>query len=139
MIEILREIERLKKRINELESRDGPPALADYSSTSTVNGWTSFTYKKIYYAKFSQLVFVMFFIQGTSNATNANFTVPFAAATWDWTGPMVAADNGTWLTNADYYLPNTSQTVALQVDPAGTNWTNSGTKICQGQFWYKAA
>lgn len=52
-------------------------AWTDYSATSTINGWSSFTTKFIQYYKIGKLVTVQFFLSGTSNSATTNFTVPF--------------------------------------------------------------
>ena len=53
-------------------------AWTDYSATSTIVGWTSYTTKEIWYKKIGKIVFVTFHIAGTSDDTVANFTVPFS-------------------------------------------------------------
>jgi len=53
-------------------------AWTDYSSTSTITGWSSFTVQKIYYKKVGDLGVVEFLISGTSNAATASFTLPVA-------------------------------------------------------------
>lgn len=115
-------------------------AWTDYTSTSTVTGWSSFTNKSIYYKKIGRLVFVIFWLDGTSNATTASFTVPFAAQTGA-TGINVAsmgytANNGTQEGNGGVNIAST--TVTLSRVPASTAWTASGGKNCQGSLWYEA-
>src|SRR5205814_10418940 len=55
-------------------------AWMDYSATSTIVVWTSFTSKLIFYKKIGKDVFVQFELTGTSNATTSTFTLPFTMA-----------------------------------------------------------
>ena len=52
------------------------PTWINYSATSTVNGWSSITVKKIFYKVVGDTVYCQFDILGTSNATSASFTLP---------------------------------------------------------------
>ncbi len=118
-------------------------ANADYGSTSTVVGWTSFTTKIIRYAVLGKFVFVAFDIGGTSNTTGASFTLPVASANYTLTyeGMMgETTDNGTLAsTPGRYALATNSSTVTCFKDAANATFTNSGTKRIIGQFWYFSA
>jgi len=113
----------------------------DYSSTSTVVGWASFTSKKIFYKKVGKLVFVVFSIDGTSNATTTTFTLPVATVnsidTW---AAMRTRDN-----NTDQTYPGAIEidaggsTVNCLKDWASNAWTASSRKIINGQFFYQTA
>lgn len=116
-------------------------AFQDYSATSTVTGWASFTTKVIAYKKVGKTVRVAFIINGTSNSTAVSFTLPYAASGLlaSWTGPLgYGYDNTTLLTTQpQWYL--TGSTVNAYPSLALGNWTNVNTKIVQGQFWYETA
>lgn len=111
----------------------------DYSATSTIVGWSSFTTKILYYKKVGKLVFVSFSFIGTSNSTAASFSLPYSAASpTGITIPVNADDNGAQITKAVGYLGDAS-TLSFYVDGGGTGWTNSGSKQVRGQFFYQAA
>lgn len=50
--------------------------ITSLSGTSTVTGWSSYTIFEIYYKKVGNQVTIWFNIEGTSNSTSTNFTVP---------------------------------------------------------------
>ncbi len=109
----------------------------DYSGTSTIVGWTSFTTKKIFYKQLGALVFVSFNLSGTSNSTTTTFTVPIAA---NATNPNVdvacaTLDNGAPVVGMAQ-IPAGSSTVGGYTTYLGAAWTASGTKQFVGQFFY---
>lgn len=111
----------------------------DYSSTSTVVGFSAFTTKLIYYKKVGKLVTLWWQIEGTSNSTALTFTLPYTAAnTLSIITCGFTTDNGTTTTTGGYalILKNTS-TAILRKDMAGTTWSNVGTKEAIGQFTYQ--
>jgi hypothetical protein len=115
-------------------------AFTDYSSTSTVTGWTSFTSKKIFYKKIGKLIFVTFELTGTSNATTASFTLPNSVNTS--VGVQIinfAKDNsGTPVAGTAFMDPNTATVVFIPtVGGSSSGWTNSGTKSVIGQLSYQ--
>lgn len=118
-------------------------AWTDYSGTSTVVGWSSRTYTVINYKKVGKLVYVMFNINGTSNSTSVTFTLPLAAATQansSFEACGVALDNGALQTAPSrIFLGSASSTVTVYKDLTTANWTNSGSKQTNGQFWYQTA
>ena len=58
-------------------------ALTDYSSTSTIVGWSAYTTKQIKYKMIGSVYFVFFNIAGTSNSTTTYFTLPITlSANW---------------------------------------------------------
>lgn len=112
-------------------------AWTDYSSSSTVVGWSSLSTKEIFYKQTGKVVHVIYNLQGTSNANNVTFTLPLAAvatptinawATW-------ASDNST---NTIGYgtLAGGASTVTINKDPAATAWNTSGSKYAIGEFFY---
>ena len=65
---------KLNSVITEVNLLD-PTDWVDYSATSTVVGWSSFTTKIIKYRVIGKQVFYIVNIVGTSNSTTASFTL----------------------------------------------------------------
>jgi len=138
------DIKRLIDRVNYLERL---PTLeytpwTDYSATSTIVGWSSFTVKIIRYKKVGKLVFVAYRIVGTSDSTYASFTLPYTNSA-EGVGTITTVyglDNGTALTSPGVCILSPSgSTVTLYKTWAAGGWTNSGTKNANGQFWFETA
>ena len=112
----------------------------DYSSISTIVGWTSYSSKSIIVNKVGNIVFVNFYITGTSNSTSTTFTVPYTTIS-----------NNTILFNSQYqnnggaqsignaYLNANDTVVHLFTTLNQDGWTASGAKGIQGQFWYQSS
>lgn len=112
-------------------------AWTDYSATSTIVGWSSYTTKQIYYKDIGKTRFVYFYLDGTSNSTSATFTLPSASHNSIQTEASIrCADSGTQQANGVLWLPANSSTVTMYKSTLGA-WTNSGTKTCVGQFTYQ--
>lgn len=115
-------------------------AWQDFSGSSTVTGWSSFTTKNIFYTRIDTLVFVTFTLQGTSNSTSTSFTLPYTAngTNPQLNIPIMAEDNGTQVANAAMgQLAAGSATFNCFTNIGGGAWTGSGTKFVFGQFFYK--
>ena len=113
---------------------------ADYSTQSTVVGWTSFTTKQIYTKKINKTVFVAFDIRGTSNATTATFTLPYTSAMSILRACAFTTDNNINTTTGGLIdLATGASLVNLFKDMAGAAWTALGSKFAVGQFWYESA
>lgn len=112
----------------------------DYSATSTIVGWSSYTTKLIYYKTVGNIVFVSFNLQGTSNSGTTSFTVANAAAAGVAFGGVCwqAVDAGIALaTGAGFTLAAAGSTVDFRSTLAGSGgWTNSGSKTVSGTFFY---
>ncbi len=113
-----------------------------YGGTSTIVGWTSNTSTLINYKKVGNLVFVQFYIDGVSDATNVTFTLPFTQISTNGVELKVAiqvGNNGLPSTTSGLLtLSPNSATVSCFLDMAGAIWTASNNKRVQGQFWYQA-
>ncbi len=109
----------------------------DYSNTSTVTGWSSFTTKQIYYKAIGKLIFVDFNINGISNADSAQFTLPFnrSGATEVRILSAVVMDNGAYQ-SAPGAIRLTTNLVRVYLNGLLTVFTASGRKIVQGQFFF---
>lgn len=112
-------------------------AWINYSASSTIVGWSSFTTKQIYYKDIGKTRFVYFKFDGTSNSTTTSFTLPSASSnTIDCGGQARTDDNG--VTGLGHYvLPANSATVAAYYGVTAAAWTASGTKRLLGQFTYQ--
>ena len=75
------ESQMLASRLDQLDAllsrRTEPDTWIDYSELSIITGWSAYTQKKIFYKLTGNMVWVQFYIYGTSNDTLANFTLPF--------------------------------------------------------------
>lgn len=107
----------------------------DYSATSTVTGWSSFTNKIIRYTVVGKVCIVSFRLNGTSNATSASFTIPFTNVNVvSRVRGCYAKNNGTALTNGGIVWNDSgSATITIYTDWALTaGWTASGVKDIVG-------
>ena len=132
-------IEQLAASIKSMDMVTAVP-WTDYSGTSTIVGWSSYSVKIIRYSKdVKQRVFVEFYITGTSDSTSTTFTLPYSNTT---NPPLLVVlgikDNGTFAVGR-MTLDANSSTVTVYPTISGGSWTNSGTKEIYGQFWYEAA
>lgn len=117
-------------------------AWTDYSSSSTVTGWSSFTNKKIFYKKIGNLIFFMFQLSGTSNSTAVSFTLPYAM-TGDLQLQMLlgtATDTSSTITanNAYFFIQTNGSTVYCYPNAVGSNWSAAGDKALKGQGFYES-
>lgn len=109
-------------------------ALTDYSSTSTVGGWSGSPTKDIRYKLVGKTLTVYYSITGTSNSTSASFTLPYTvnSSLTNSLQPMgVQVDNGVDLNGGNVALTGGSATVSMR-RLGGANFTTSGTKTCIG-------
>jgi len=112
----------------------------DYSATSTVVGWSSFTDKVILYKVIDDAVIINFYIQGTSNATNASFTIANNATIFQNNLGVLIVNNGVFLTTPGRVVANIgSNIINIFRDAVSTVYTNSGVKRVQGEIIIKIA
>lgn len=112
----------------------------DYSSLSTVTGWSSFTAKRIEIKRIGTIRFVRFLIDGTSNSTSASFTLPEANGN---PGAYVGGSLTVNINNGSYPADNMGRmvmspggaTVSITVTNQGM-WVSSGQKYVSGNFFY---
>lgn len=119
---------------------DGFGDWTDYSATSTIIGWSSFTQKNIWYKIKDGYMFVDFYLEGTSNSTSATLTLPNNSAegfsVFRPSGYNV--NNSIVLTNsARIGIPNGTNLVTITRDFTGLTWTGSGVKGIAGQISFK--
>ena len=113
----------------------------DYSDTSSITGFSSYTCKVIRYKKIGRLVFVVFHINGASNSSTKSFTLPAtlnAVGSYDYILMTYAYEqNGAGYRNfARGYI--NSDTLEIYADIAGTGWATSGIVALRGSFFYEA-
>lgn len=111
-------------------------AWTDYSATSTIVGWSSYTTKQIYYKDIGKTRFVTFMLYGTSNSTSASFTLPSASSNTVATNNGIRViDNGAEGAIGLLGLLANSSTVTCYKSLLAA-WTSSGDKLASGQFFY---
>jgi hypothetical protein len=110
----------------------------DYSGTSTIIGWASFSNKELYYKKIGKLVFCQFFIYGASNSINTSFTLPYSNSGGLINVPIVAINNTSEIYGG--IVSNSSGAkFDLFVNVWGGTWSATGDKSTRGQFFYETA
>ena len=126
---------KLNSVITEINLLD-PTDWVDYSATSTIVGWSSFTTKILRYRVIGNQVFVQFQLNGASNSTSLTFTVPnnvrqsMLSACW-------SVNNGAYAQGISVININANTCTGLQ-NGSGI-WTASGSKQFAGQFFYEIA
>ncbi|MFA5084091.1 MAG: hypothetical protein WC475_01735 [Candidatus Paceibacterota bacterium] len=116
-------------------------AWTDYSATSAIVGWSSFTAKAIYVKKIGKTVFVAYDIRGVSNSAATTFTVPYTISNnitpWAF---GYAYDNGGATAGVGLIeISKNGAVITLGKNEVGASFTDSGNKNIIGQFWYEAA
>ena len=112
----------------------------DYSATSTIVGWSSFTVKNIRYYVVGKIVTVFYQFNGTSNSTTTTFTLPFANAGANVFYPIAYTNNGTSGVAAGRTRFLTGDSFAtMAIDWANTAFSASGTKTAAGTIIYEIA
>lgn len=109
--------------------------LIDISETSTIVGWSTLTTKKILMAKQRNILTLFMHIEGTSNDSQATFTLPSniighpeIEKQWE---EVKILNNGAAAVGYATIEAN-SNIIKLYRTFSETNWTNSGTKLCIG-------
>ncbi len=128
---------KLNSVITEINLLD-PTDWIDYSATSTIVGWSSFTTKLIRYRIIGKQMFVSFVIEGTSNSTTTTFTLPQQNKNIPQFQYIYAANNGAFASNSYLYCIANSQTITLYQNNS-TTWAVSGSKQIYGQFFIEIA
>ena len=129
-------VEQLAAAIKTMDMVTSIP-WTDYSGTSTIVGWTSYTQKIIEYKKIGKLVFVNFWLAGESDNVATTFTVPFNEGhSQNPVNTCLTEDDGT---RAIGFVTVNTALAAIYPTAATGAWTNTGDKEIYGQFWYEAA
>ena len=129
----------------QLDGKLTSASWVDYSATSTIVGWASFTTKIIRYQVIGKTVNVWVYISGVSNSATTSITLNYSASAnytiLTYGGGLLSLNNGTsghGYTNVPisssniftfgYWTTATSSTAT---------WTASGTKSIRGFFSYE--
>jgi hypothetical protein len=114
-------------------------AWVDYSATSTIVGWSSFTAKILKYKIVGNMMFVNYGIYGTSNSATTSFTLPNNAVEQAQNGNRTQ-NNGVWYHGNASVLP-ASNVVNFNwwnaFNSTTSTFTASGTKIIYGQLYFE--
>jgi len=141
MDEVIRDLDKLEKRIESLETLESGSGLIDYSAGSTIVGFSSLTVWKIYYKLLiSRTLLVWYnFDTGTSNNAALTFTVPYTSKAFVLyqANPNRAATTG-WAAGYASIAPSTNViTVYPSID--GAAWPTSGNKQAIGYIAFEVA
>jgi len=120
--------------VSEAQAMLGVGAWIDYSSLSTIVGWSSFTTTNIFYKYLSNdLIMVIFSISGTSNSVDATFTLPFSNSNaFSIHFQANVSNNGA--ANLGRSLMPAGNLVDIRAGVSGGAFTATGTKSAFGQF-----
>lgn len=113
----------------------------DYSAVSTVTGWSSFTAKQINVIKVGKLAICQYFLNGTSNATETSFTLPYTCVgTLLFASAMARAqDNSANIGDGPYATITTTNKVYCYKDKDDNTFTASGSKHIRGTIMFEIA
>lgn len=113
----------------------------DYSSTSTITGWAAgMAVQRIYYKKIGKLVFVQFNLSGTSNSTEAKFTLPYTHNSDIFIIlPIRVRDNGGAYTTGLFQVATGGSEVSCFKDLTSAAFTATGAKRVDGSFFYQTS
>lgn len=128
---------KLNSVITEINLLD-PTDWVDYSATSTIVGWSSFTTKKIKYRVIGKMVFINFDLSGTSNNTSTTFTLPFNCVNTVGLSVIYAVNNGIFISQTSFAFTTLNSNICSFYQN-NQNWTASGSKQTLGQFFYEIA
>jgi hypothetical protein len=111
-------------------------AWVDYSASSTIVGFSSFTTKIIRYQTAHKRLHIAFNIQGTSNSTTTTFTIPAAlsASAGNIVKPIYVVDNTSVIAVGRVVVLSGQSTATFHRDIGGTAFTASGGKSIVGEF-----
>jgi hypothetical protein len=107
----------------------------DYSSTSTITGFSTISTRKIRYLQLGMTRIVHYQIIGTSNATTTSFTLPFSGSSFADQFFVGHAINNTTTHNicmARILASGSTVDLFLGNNTTTNVWTASGTKRAEG-------
>lgn len=134
-------VDAIDDRLDDVDGRveDIEDGWLDYSATSTITGWSSYTVKEIFYKVVGKIVFINFALAGTSNSATATFTLPYTSINMSILVAIAAKDNGSIINNAVAAVNPGSNLAGFYTNMDAAAWTASGTKTVVGQFFYEIA
>ena len=111
-------------------------AWVDYSATSTITGWSSYTTKLIQYQVVGKTMKVMVQIEGTGTGTSVSFTLPNSATAWGKQYFILHTRNNTTQSASVATVAANGSTVTVSNSSSTTSsWTNGVGRDVQGQFF----
>ena len=127
----------LSARIN--AKMDSATAFTDYSSTSTIAGFSSFTTKQIQYLRQGKLLYVQIDLRcasPNSSGTTTTFTIPYNAGSWSGEQRgIIHGVNGTTQGACLWKIAAGSNIVEVAIganDTAFSSWTNGTARRILG-------
>jgi len=110
-------------------------AWIDYSATSTITGWSSYTTKLIQYEYVGKTMRVMVQLEGTGTGTTTSFTLPFNASAWGTQYFILQTQNNTTQSASVAWVAANGSTVTVSNSASTTtSWTNGVLRNVRGQF-----
>ena len=132
---------KLNNVITEINLLD-PTDWIDYSATSTIVGWSSFTVKIIRYRIIGKQIFVQYQLQGTSISSTTTFTLPNTSINIEVNQNNLTVDNSV-VSLGLLQITSNSNIVSFAkwtaINSNTSTFTASGTKMVKGQFFYEIA
>ena len=111
-------------------------AWVDYSATSTITGWSSYTTKLIQYRITGKTMQVMVQLEGTGTGTSVSFTLPNSATAWGKQYFILHTKNNTTQSASVATVAANGSTVTVSNSASTTSsWTNGVGRDVQGQFF----
>lgn len=135
---ILRRLDDYKDQLENLRVTEKMPYVKtyDYSATSTIVGWSSFTMKLLVVGRVADLAFVTFDLRGTSNSTAVTFTLPWTLTSLSTISTCKAINNAGIPATGMVVSAVSGNTITIYATLGASAWTNTGTKEATGQAFY---
>lgn len=116
-------------------------AFTDYTSSSTIVGWSGTPSGKVQYKLIGKLCFVKVYINGTSNSTEVYFTLPvvpnvIGAGAYEVIGSIFGVDDNVGGVVSVYY-ESAHFRCCYGTTLVPTTWTNTGDKAIGGTFVFE--
>jgi hypothetical protein len=114
----------------------------EFGATTTNVGWSPVSNSLVNYKRVGDIVFVSYYIDGTSNANTTSFTLPYTASNLYnvyLTLGRTDDDSVTLTTPGGIVITAGTGVVNCYRNTALATWKNSGVKTISGQFWYLKA
>lgn len=114
----------------------GPGSWTDYSATSTITGWSSYTTKLMQYEISGKTMSVMVQLEGTGSGTTTSFTLPNNATAWGTQYFILQTQNNTTQSASVATVSANGNTVTISNSASTTpSWTNAVQRNVRGQFF----
>jgi len=108
----------------------------DYSATSTITGWSSYTTKLLQYEITDKVIRVMVQLEGTGTGTSVSFTLPVSSSSWGTQYFILQTQNNTTQSASVAWVNASSSTVTISNSASTTtSWTNGVLRNVRGQFF----